>query len=44
MKKRKTHIDGHESKPAISIFGIFIIFSYVTNLYPLQLHIEFQNV
>ena len=38
------YIDGHESKPAISIFRIFIIFSKITKLYPLQLHIEFPNV
>ena len=39
-----TFIDGHESKPAISIFRIYIIFSEITKLYPLQLPIEFQNV
>ena len=34
------HIVGHESKPAICIFWIFIIFSYIAKLHPLQLHIH----
>ena len=40
----KLYFDGHKSKPANSIFRIFIIFLYITKLYPLQLHKEFQNV
>ena len=30
------HNDGHELKPAISIFKIFIIISSITKLYPLK--------
>ena len=38
------HIDGHESKPAISIFRIIYYIFINHKVIPLQLHVEFQNV